>query len=447
MVQFMRTNPVNTFVRQFTFLTWLSILTALAPFGQARAGDTLTVTDAVRMAVAASPAVQQQLASVQASQARVQQTRSNLYPVIEGDADYARLRPVPEIGFPGFGVFSLVPEDNWDFHVSAFHTLYDFGKRDTQVKLGESRVQTSTHAVETVRSGISYQTVRVFNSILFLRREIAVQDQEIAALNEHLDVTQKRVATGVATDFDVLTTQVRVAAAQNQRADMANGLSKQETILRQLLNLPADHPVMIKGEFPADTTAINRDSLEARAVAQRPELQLANDAEHSAKVARELAGLGDRPSLRLSVIYGFKNGYPPNLNTLKSNIVAGAGVTVPIWDGQRVRYQKDEAEANVSAEQAHIHDLELQVKSETDRAISDVNTAMEKVRISQVQVEQAQAAVVLARARYVAGTATNLDLLDAETALASANLGREQALYALAQSRYSLQQAVGEKIW
>jgi len=438
---------MNNLLRTVALLLFSGLVFGAAESrAQPPAGDSLTIEVAVQRALEASAAVQQQLASVEAARARVDVSRSAEYPVIRGDADYARLSPVPEIAIPSFGVFDLVPADNWDLHLGAYHTLYDFGRRTTQVQLNESRVQSASHAVDLTRQERAYLTVRVFNSILFLRHSISVQDQEIAALNQHLDVTKKRVATGSATQFDVLTTQVRVATAENQRAGLRNTLAKQETVFRQLLNLLPDAPVRIKGEFSVEPIPMNRDSLVALALTQRPELQLARDAESSAMVQQRLARLEDMPSLKLNVEYGFKNGYPLDLNVLKSNVVAGAALSVPIWDGHRVRYRKLEADANLQAERSHLRDLQLQVTSETDQAIADMNTAEEKLAITAVQVEQADAAVRLARARYEAGTATNLDLLDAETNLAAAHLLQEQAKYAYAQSRYGLQQAIGAKM-
>jgi len=74
--------------------------------------------------------------------------------------------------------------------------------------------------MELTKTNLSLQTIRVFYTIILLQKSMKVQDEQIEALNQHLSVTQKRVAAGTATSFDVLTTQVRVAGAQNQKVDI-----------------------------------------------------------------------------------------------------------------------------------------------------------------------------------------------------------------------------------
>lgn len=102
--------------------------------------------------------------------------------------------------------------------------MYDFGRRSVAVDLSQAGVQSATDLEATVRTGLAFQTIQAFYAILFLRQILDVQGQEIAALQQHLDVTQKRVEGGRATEFEVMTTRVRVAAAETRRIDRATGL-------------------------------------------------------------------------------------------------------------------------------------------------------------------------------------------------------------------------------
>lgn len=76
-----------------------------------------------------------------------------------------------------------------------------------------------------------------------------------------------------------------------------------------------------------------------------------------------------------------------------------------------------------------------------------MRSSLDRLRTTEIAVEQAKSAVEQARLRYQAGTVTNLDLLDAETSLSQAELMQIQALYQFVVSRYELDQAVGEKVW
>lgn len=428
-------------------LILIFILTTHPAFSQTPPQDSLTMDQAVKMAIENHPAILGATQGIFSSAARVEQSLGAFYPNISGVASYERIGPVPTFAIPGGPEEALAPANNYDFHIGLYQTVYDFGRRAVAVDLAKSGQQTAADNVDLVKSNLSYQTIQTFYIILFLRQNIQVIDDQIGALNQHLDITQKKVATGTATDFDILTTQVRVATAQSQRADVVNMLHRHENIFRQLTGLPTESAVMLTGEFQPRDISLNADSLISLAFIQLPDSRLSRNAEESARIQRQLAILGNRPSLNLNILGGFKNGYFPNLNTIKANWAAGAEIQAPIFNGFETRSQVRQAEAGLRAAQDHTKDIERQITNNISQAISDVQTSQEKINTSEPQVAQAEQAVTIANGRYNAGVATNLDLLDAETALADAKLIHLRALYELVISQYALDKAVGRKIW
>ena len=106
-----------------------------------------------------------------------------------------------------------------------------------------------------------------------------------------------------------------------------------------------------------------------------------------------------------------------------------------------------EAEANLLAARDQKNAVAARIRSDLLDAISDLRASMEKLQTSTLDVEQARRAVELAKAKYDAGVITNLDLLDAQTALEQARLVDLQSLYGFVLSKYGLRRAVGERIW
>ena len=408
--------------------------------------DSLTLEQVIAQAIANHPAVLRAQEDVLAAEARVGQNRSMEYPVVEGSAAYTRLDPAAQLTFAGREL-NLVPNDNWDFHVGARHSLFDFGRKSTQVELSRSRVQTAKDATETVRASLAYTAARAFYAILFLRRAIEVQDEEISALHQHLEVVRHKIAAGTALGYDTLTTRVRIAAVENQRVDATNSLKKQSVVLRELLGLPTEAPMKIKGSLELVYVGLNEDSLWAIAQVQRTEIRLSGDAENSARIQQRLAAVSDRPSLNAFVQYGFMNGYPMNLYALQGNWVGGAQVQVPIYNANRRRFLRQEADAALHSEQEQRQILDRQIRAEISRAVADIRASLDKLETSKVQIQQAEEAVNLARLRYENGTITNVDLLDAETALTEAELVQEQALLGHVLASTALQQATGVRLW
>jgi outer membrane protein len=415
-----------------------------AQYGSAQQ-DSLTVDQSVQRVLATHPILAQSAAAIRMAEARVSQTETARQPEVIGEAGYTRLDPVSEFSIPGLGSLPVFSPNNYDAHVGARYTVYDFGKSAAAVDLSRSRVQTSTDVRELTRSSLAVQTRRIFYTILLLRQSLLVQDDQLHALHEHLVVIQKRVAAGTATTFDILTTQVRIAAADNQRVELRNALEKQETQFRQLLALTTGTAVALRGDFGSRAGVLSVDSLMQIALEQRAEVRLVGDAEHTALLQKNAAGLGNAPSVKASVTYGFKNGFEPNFDVLRGNWAASISVQVPFYDGGRADAQVQEADAAIIGEQAHRIDVVRQIRADIEQVLADVRAANEKVEISEVQLAQAREAVAIAAKRYETGSVTNLDVLDAETAMTVAEHTRLQALYKYVMSTVELDRALGKQ--
>jgi outer membrane protein len=416
-------------------------------FAQQDDSDSLTIDQAIQRTMANHPLIQRALQVIKIAEAQVGVAQSPSLPEISGGAGYTRIGPVPKFELPGIGEEILAPYNNYDLHLGLRYTLYDFDRTATSVEYARSNLETVTDSVEYVKWTLAYQTTAEFNSMLILRQSIAVLDEQIEALNQHLLISQKRVETGTATKLDVLTTQVRVASANSARIDAVNSLRSQEILFRQLVGFAPDKPVVVSGEFAANAINLKSDSLLQAAMKQRAEIRTSLDAEATAGVMIRLAGLGNKPTLFMALTTGFKNGYEPNIQRMMGNYAASLNLQAPIFDGYRTRHQQELARASLLAVQARMRDTQKRIETEVGQALSATLASQEKIGNAQVQVDRAEEAVTIAKGQYGAGVNTNLDLLDAQTSLSEAKLMLLRARYDYVSSLNALDKATGKKIW
>ncbi len=414
---------------------------------QAGASDSMTVEQAVRLAVSGHPAVTRARQTLAAAEDRVGGARASYYPQISLNGSYGRICPVPTVSVPGRTAIEIYPADNYDVHVGLSQTIYDFGRTVSSVELARSGRDVAEVSLEQVRSNLAYRTISVFDAILILRSNLIVLDEQIGALTRHLETARKRVEAGTSTDFDALTTEVRIAAARDERIDAANALETQEIQFRELTGLGSREPVTLKGEFTGAAVSLDPDSLRREASSRRPEMMAARAAETTARLQARLSSLGKKPSLTANVTSGFKNGYSPDLNEVKGNFFAGVQANVPLFDGHRTRSRTLEAEAALLAAKAQTDDLERQIVAEVDAAIAGATASRQKIQNAELQVVQAEQAVSMAQTRYEAGVATNLDVLDAQTALTQARLNLLRATYNYTVGLTALDRATGRRFW
>ena len=415
-------------------------------FSQTISPDSLTLEASIQKALQTNPDILQAAHSIDVFQSGVEVSKSSYYPDASADLTYTRLGPASAISFFGQG-FQLYPLNTWDEHLGVEGTIYDFNKRDKSVDYAASQVTTAQDRLDLAKSGLSYRTIQTFYAILFIEKSIQVQDEEIKNLDDHLLMTQKMVQAGTATDFDVLTTQVRVAAAENAKINLQNNLENTKVVFRQLLGLAPSSPVTLAGEFIEEPVELNTDSLLSQALSRRIEMKVAGDQLNSAQMQYKVASATNNPALNASLMWGLKNGLFPDETAMRGNFVLGVQLAIPLFDGFRERNLEEQANAQISVSEDNRNGVEEQIKSDVQKSISDVKSSLDRLRTTEITVEQAKSAVEQARIRYQAGTITNLDLLDAETSLSEAELMQIQALYQFVVSRYELDQAVGTKVW
>ena len=405
----------------------------------------LSAADAVALVLSRNPALVESEHAIDATRARVVQSRSGYLPGVEAGASYVYLAPVSVFNLPGESI-NVFPNSNYDGHVGARQTIYDFQKTSSQVGLADSHVALAEDSRDAVKRDLGVQAAETFYAILFLRRSVEVQNDQVRTLQEHLAITRKKAEAGTATQLDELTTQVRVAEAMTLKIRLESSLRNAEIAMRKLAALPPDTPLNLRGEFAPAVLPADRDSLLKTALAQRIEARSADDAIASARAQQRVAGANDAPSLGASFIYGVKNGYIPNIDVLRGNITAAVDLRVPLFDGNRTRGLEEEAAAYLLAAESRKQEVALMIRAELDQAISELKAAGERVSVSETNIKQADLAVRNGRLRYDAGSIPNLDLLDAETDAVRARLTNLQALYDVVTGTIRLRRAAGSPV-
>jgi outer membrane protein len=421
------------------------IMLTSAVYSQNKFKGNLTLNEAIQLALKNQPLITQAEQEVNAAEAKINEQKSFEYPNVEADISYARIGPIPAIQF-GNESFILAPANNYDAHVSAGYNIFDFGRKNALLDLTKSYKLTAQEKTNYIKDKLSYNTTKLFYSILYLEKSLDVKNDQIKALETHLDVIQKKVDSGTATDFEVLTTKVRVASAENQKVDIENEINKQKIALNSLMGLPADTPLDLQGDLSLLSMRVNNDSLLDLAYSQREELKIAQDAQRSIEQQKQVASLSNAPTLNAIASYGLKNGLMPNLDVLRGNWVVGISANIPIFNGNRKDAQIQEADANLNANDAQISALKRKIDMEVQQAVSDLETSKAKLKSTQLQVDQAAEAVKRAEVSYINGVITNLDLLDAETSLSEAKLLHLRVIYQNVVNAYNLKEAIGDVI-
>jgi len=409
--------------------------------------DSLGLTAIIRQVISNYPSVKKAEQDIEAANARIGLAKSAYYPLVNVSATYTRLGPTTSLSIPSLGTFTMNAADNYDMALNYNQVIYDFGKTSGKVDLENQNKQLSQLSMEQLKQQLSLSLLNHYYSILYLQEAITIKDEELKTLDEHLAFVQKQEATGSSTQYAVLSTQVRISATENQKIDLQTSLQVLQAQLNSFMGNPQEQSLTVKEELLQPTVSEATDKLITTAYQQREELKVAHQRSEIASTRYRLAGIANNPEFDLFAAGGFKNGYIPDLNVWKANYVAGLSFKLPIFDGNKVKYNRQQVQAEMKSIEQDTELANRNIANEVVENKSNVDASLKKIRQQELQLKQAQQAYELAQVSFQAGTITNLDLLDSETALAESRLTLMKSKIDYTVSLLKLKIATGERIY
>ena len=391
--------------------------------GQNTASDSLTLSGILSTVITNYPALKKAEKELMAADAKIDLTKTAYLPDVSFSTSYNRIGPVSSITL-GKDKMKLYPEDMYNATFSVNQNLYDFGKTSKNLALDEKSKKLVQLTVDQAKQQVSMAVMGTFYTISFLQEAIQIKDDQLNTLNEHLQFVQKKAATGSATQYDIMTTKVRMSVIENQKTDLQTALQIQISQLNSYLGKPQSNPILLKKDLQIQQMIPSVDSLCNVAFANRNELKMALQKESISKSRLNVIKVQNNPSLNFVANGGFKNGY---LNSSfedvgKLNFAVGVGLKVPLFDANRSKYTKIQANAYFEENQQETELMRRSITNEIVESRANAEAALKKVKQSELQLQQALQAYNLAEVSYKAGAVTNLDLLDSNTSVSESKL-------------------------
>jgi len=409
--------------------------------------DSLGLTTIIQQVIRNYPSIKKAEQDIEAANARIGLAKAAYYPLINVSVDYTRLGPVTSLTIPSMGTFTMNPADNYKAALNYNQTIYDFGKTSGKVDLENQNKLLSQLSLEQLKQQLSLSLLNNYYSLLYLQEAIKIKDEELKTLNEHLKFVEKQEATGTSTQYAILSTKVRISAMENQKTDLQTSLQILQSQLNSFIGNPQEQSLTVKEELLQPVMPDANDQLINTAYQKREELKIARQRSEIASAHYHLAGIMNNPEFDLFASGGFKNGYIPDLNKIKANYVAGITFKLPLFDGKRVKYSKQQAQSEMKIVEQDTELARRNIANEVIENRANVDASLKKIMKQELQLKQAQQAYELAQTSFQAGTVTNLDLLDSETALSESRLTLMKSKIDYTVSLLKLKIAIGEQLF
>ncbi|HEX8927107.1 MAG TPA: TolC family protein, partial [Terriglobales bacterium] len=435
-------------------LRFLIILLLVTATSFAQTAPSLTLRDAVRLALDKNPAHKVAQADVAASSAGVEMARTSFLPRVDFSESLTRGNdPVYAFGTrlrqgrftqADFALSSLnYPSPISDFasRVGGQWNVFDSFQNRFQFRRAKSLQQSAQRQLTRADQEVIYRVVDSYYGLLLAQRQLDVSEQTLKTAQAIVDSTTARVEAGTTVDADALSARVMFATRQQEVIRARGAVEVARTQLETALgaHLPP-------GQQPADALAergfraAELEQAEALALKQRPDLQalaLQIAAQHDS-VRSAKAAFGPR----LDVFGSWEADNPSFASGGNSNWMTGATLRIDLFardKNAKLALEK----ATLSRAEAAQQGAQDSIRLEARRAWVEYDSARQMLDVARSATRQADESLRIVRDRYESGLTPVTELLRAEDAARSSQTNYWQAVYRQAVSYAALELATG----
>lgn len=426
-------------------IIFLLVLSLLILTGAGAQQVSISVNDAVRLAVTSDTRVKSALLDIAASRARVAEARRNRYPSITIRGGYTRLSPVTShitLGPTSMDIKSQ--DDNFNLSANLQYPVFAGFRLNEAVKLAKLQAKGTEVSSAISKNTVVFETRRAYWEAVRTNYNVNMLRKNLTLMNKNRDLLKEKLSQGTVLKADFLSASMRSDQAE---MDLENAISFQkraflnlETLLYSpeqlkanlstidagspllpfiLVSKPED-PALLKQIKTKLSGKIDESALIRQALSKRSETRAASLAVDMARTGMDMAKAPLYPTLALTGNYTYAN---PNQRVLfQSNPeftgTWSLGISLSYNIGS-IPAEMSELAAKNSELQKSISAKERQEKlviQDVRRSLLSYTQARKNMELVSKMLNQAIENERVTSQRVKTGMAGNLDLLRASIA-------------------------------
>lgn len=388
----------------------------------------LTIADSIRLAITHSPALKAAKAETEKASWLVKENHSAYLPTLSANHLQAYNNP-DTINYPS---------NYRSSSLEAKTILYSGGLTEGLVSQAKKLYTGAQHNVAYTKQQVITNTYLAYYNVLQAEKNVALADEAVQRLTQHLSIVQAQYSEGTVIKSDVLRTEVELAQAKQNHSKAKNTCRLASSQFATLLGLPADQNIALADIRETVAYDGSIDQAIQTALTQRSDFKQICQEEKAAQYGTQIAKSGYLPTVSLSIKKEWQNqdSVP---NPWSTQLTVGFN----LFDGSRTKSKIKQAEWEITKTHELLEQKREQITLETKEAYFNLQNARTALDIASQVVAKAEEDYAIAQVRYQSGLGTNLDVIDSQGALTSAKLNYTNARYDYNKYSVQLAQAMG----
>lgn len=393
-------------------------------------GPRISLEEAQRIALARNPNILSVAQEIHRSEAMMQQAWASIFPSLGIGVTYTHADEPTVVSFDMGGSEALFgpadeivvqQQDIARLQATATQPLFN-GPSIPAIRLSHAARDLSRLSVEQVRGQMALAVARAFYGIVTARRTIDLLDRHLDLAQEHVSAARARLEAQAGLAIDVARAELQIESTRSQRERALLGYQNARDSLALLMGIPPDDlPILAEPALPTREVGSPEELVET-ALAERLDLRSAQRQIRMAELDRDTVTWSFAPSLNLSWQLNYTLSELGGFGDRRYswNLIVLANFS--LFDGGRRYGQLRDRRARLRQARLNAESLERSAVIQVRQSFRAWRTALTTLQISGRQLELASEAHRLARASYEAGAASNLEVVDAQRSLVSAEV-------------------------
>jgi outer membrane protein TolC len=420
--------------------------TGSIPQGKATAGTIeLTIEDALQRGLQYNLGLYLADRVTQQSRAAHLRALSDMLPVVNGSfAEEEQKINLKALGFTG-AIFPGVPTSIGPFGITDLRATGAWNAIDLHtidnVRAASQNVKAAQFTYRDARDTVVLAVGANYLLTIANESRLEATDAELKTAQALYQLAADQETAGISPNIDTLRARVQLQAQQEAVIEAQNELEKQRIALARVIGLPVGQKFRLVNRVPYHPLPeMELESAYARALQTRPDYQAALAALKAAQLSREAAWKQRLPSIGLAGEYGVLGTTP---DAMSPNWSAAATLRIPIFEGGKIEADVQQTDAVLKQRQAQVDDMRGRIEQDVEDAILDLKAAAQQVEVAKMGLDLAQQALGQSQDRFAAGVTNNVEVIQAQQQLASANDRFISSLYAHNIAKVLLARAIG----
>ena len=425
---------------------WFCVFALQAVMAQPRV---LTIEQSVQLGLENSKIFHSSQMKSEYAAAKAGEMKAVLLPSVKVQASYQRLSAVPEFKIPFPGIPTIFPyiANTYSARATVQQPLFTGWKLQGAADNAAYQAEAAQSDVVKEKAELILGIKTAYWSVYRAGEVRLLAEENVAQVETHLRDVENLARQGMATVNDVLKVKLQVANFKILLSDAANNLRLATIAFNSTVGLPLETDITIGS--PLSTVAKASGSLDTflrTALTNRPELVGMDFRLKAADAAVVAASGGWFPQIFLNGNYYYARPNQrviPSVDKFNDTWDFGISLQFDLWNNLSTLHQTSQAKAQREQVWDALGTMRDGVILEVTQSHLGFEQARERIKLSELSVQQANENYRMAAEKFKAGVMTSSDLLDAEVMLLQSKLQLTNALVERELAEARLEKVVG----